>query len=192
MKNIFEEAFVLQQFLLKMNFQFCFIGGLALQRWGDLRTTNDIDLTLLTGFGGEERFIDAMLAQYEGRIPEVKETALTARVLLLRSSSGIGIDIALGGLPFEESSIQRSSEFEYLPGLFLRTCSAEDLLVHKAFAARLKDWVDIEGIILRQKIIDWAYVETQLKPLLELKEEPENWDTLAQMRKKLSKEDTLI
>ena len=68
MKNIFEEAFLLQEFLSRNKFQFCFIGGLALQRWGDLRTTNDIDLTLLTGFGGEERFIDVLLANYEGRV----------------------------------------------------------------------------------------------------------------------------
>ena len=185
MKNIFEEAFLLQEFLSRNKFQFCFIGGLALQRWGDLRTTNDIDLTLLTGFGGEERFIDVLLANYEGRVVSAKETALTARVLLLRSPSGVGIDIALGGLPFEETSIQRASEAEFLPGIFLRTCSAEDLVVHKAFASRPKDWVDIEGVILRQHALDWKYIEEQLRPLLELKEEPENWVTLENMRRKL-------
>ncbi len=187
MKNIFEEAYVLQEFLVKKKFDFCFIGGLALQRWGDLRTTNDIDLTLLTGFKNEERFIDALLEEYEGRIPSVRETALTARVLLLKTKSGVGIDIALGGLPFEESSIKRSSQSEYLPGIFLRTCSAEDLIIHKAFASRRKDWLDIEGIILRQKNIDWEYIEKQLKPLLDLKEEPENWDTLLQLQNSLLK-----
>lgn len=40
-----------------MAIQFCFIGGLALLRWGEPRTTRDTNLTLLTGFGGEERFI---------------------------------------------------------------------------------------------------------------------------------------
>lgn len=50
MKNIFEEAFALQAFLLEKSLRFCFIGGLALQRWGELRTTNDIDLTILTSF----------------------------------------------------------------------------------------------------------------------------------------------
>jgi Nucleotidyl transferase AbiEii toxin, Type IV TA system len=187
MRNIFEEAFLLQQFLLKNNFLFCFIGGLALQRWGDLRTTNDIDLTLLTGFEGEDRFIDKLLESYEARIPLARETALSARVLLLRSPSGVGIDIALGGLPFEESSINRSSESEFLPGIFLRTCSAEDLVVHKAFAARPKDWIDIEGILLRQETLDWGYIEKQLKPLLDLKEEPEHWSALEDLRKKLNR-----
>ena len=184
MKNIFEEAAILQQFLYSEKFRFCFIGGLALQRWGDLRTTNDIDLTLFTGFSNEKRFIDTLLSKYAARIPEAEELALTARVLLLKSDSGVGIDIALGGLPFEEQSIERSSESEYLPGIFLRTCSAEDLIVHKAFAARPKDWIDIEGIVLRQQKLDWSYIEEVLPPLLDLKEEPENWKTLMKLRGK--------
>jgi hypothetical protein len=32
----------------------------------------------------------------------------------------------------------------------LHTCSAEDLIVLRAFADRSKDWVDIEGVIIRQ------------------------------------------
>ena len=185
MKNIFEEAFLLQEFLKQQGFEFCFIGGLALQRWGELRATNDIDLTLFTGFGSERRYIDALLEKYEGRIPAARETALTARVLLLRSPSGVGIDIALGGLPFEENSIARASEAEFLPGIRLKTCSAEDLVIHKAFAARPKDRLDVEGIILRQKKLDWTYIQNQLVPLLALKEEPEEWDKLMALRKKL-------
>lgn len=88
-------------------------------------------------------------------------------------------------MPFEESTIQRASEGEYLPGISLRTCSAEDLIVHKAFAARPKDWLDIEGIVLRQAVLDWHYIEAQLVPLLDLKEEPEHWDALIKLRRRL-------
>lgn len=136
MKNIFEEALTLQTFLRSKGYRFCINGGIALQRWGEPRTTNDIDLTLLTGFINEEKFIDALLDQYEGRLPDTKEVALDARVLLLRSASGVGIDIALGGMPFETSSVERASEAEFLPGVSLLTCSAEDLVVHKAFIRR--------------------------------------------------------
>lgn len=184
MKGIFQSALDLQHFLEEHGCRFCFIGGLALQRWGELRTTNDIDLTLLTGFGGEERFIDLLLGRYAGRIAEVRTMAIKARVLLLKTQDGTGIDIALGGMPFEEASVERSSTADFLPGIALRTCSAEDLVVHKAFAARPKDWLDIEGILLRQRALDWAYIEGQLRPLLELKEEPENWDKLDHLRGK--------
>lgn len=56
---------------------FCFIGGLAVLRWGEARETVDVDLTLLTGFGGESRFIDKLLGRYEARIEQPAEFALT-------------------------------------------------------------------------------------------------------------------
>jgi len=100
--------------------------------------------------------------------------ALTNRVLLLRSASGVGLDVALGGLPFEESAVYRATTFEFLPELSLITCTAEDLIVMKAFAARPKDWLDVEGIIVRQEgHLDWHYVDQYLRPLVELKDAPE-------------------
>jgi hypothetical protein len=93
----------LQAVCQSQDWQFCFIGGLALQRWGEPRETVDVDLTLLTGFGGEEQFIQVLLEHFEGRIPDAGEFARQRRVLLLRSRKGVGLDIALGALPFEET-----------------------------------------------------------------------------------------
>jgi len=163
--------------------RFCFIGGLALQRWGEPRETIDVDLTLLTGFGGEEPYIEKVLRQFEPRIDVAAEFALTRRVLLVRAPSGVGIDIALGGLPFEESVVERSSNFAFPLEIMLRTCSAEDLIVLKAFAARTKDWLDVEGIIIRQTgKLDWGYIRRQLSPLVELKETPEILEQLETRR----------
>jgi hypothetical protein len=166
--------------------RFCFIGGLAVQRWGEPRETVDVDLTLLTGFTDEARYISVLTARFEPRRPDAAEFATVNRVLLLRASSGVGLDIALGGLPFEESAVARSSFFRYPPDVHLRTCSAEDLIVLKAFADRPKDWIDIEGVIIRQsRNLDWAYVASQLAPLAELKEAPEIVDTLERLRARL-------
>ncbi len=97
MLELIRVAADLQRFCEARDWRFCFIGGLALQRWGEPRETIDVDVTLLTGFGGEEPFIAPLL-----------------------------------------------------------TCSAEDLIVLKAFAARGRDWVDVEGIIVRQAgALDW-------------------------------------
>ena len=38
----------------------CFIGGLAVQRWGEPRLTRDVDLTVLAEFGGEEKTVDIL------------------------------------------------------------------------------------------------------------------------------------
>ena len=165
--------------------RFCFIGGLALQRWGEPRETIDVDLTLMTGFGGEEPFIQHLLAAFEPRIPNAAEFARTRRVLLLRSRSGVGIDIALGALPFEESAVNRSSLFLFPGDFSLRTCSAEDLIVMKSFAARGRDWVDVEGILVRQAgMLDWSYIHSQLDPLVELKGAPEILQELQRLRTK--------
>jgi hypothetical protein len=63
---------------------------------------------------------------------------LASRVLLLRAASGVGLDIALGGLPFEATAVSRSTLFRFPPDIPLRTCSPEDLIVFKAFADRAR------------------------------------------------------
>ena len=53
----------------------------------------------------------------------------------------------------------------------------------KAFADRPKDWLDIEGILIRQsESLDWSYVRAQLAPLAELKDAPELVDRLERRR----------
>jgi hypothetical protein len=59
-------------------------------------------------------------------------------------------------------------------------------MVLEAFADRPKDWVDVEGVIIRQSgRIDWPYVRVQLAPLVELKEAPEILRQLDQRRRDL-------
>lgn len=183
MIDLFQVANQLQDFLWQQRWNFCYIGGIALQRWGEPRVTQDIDLTLLTGFGNEKIFIEKLLYQYQPRIDKAEEFALKNRVLLLQSESGIGIDIALGGLDFEALVIKRASDFEFLPGIKLHTCSAEDLIVLKSFADRNRDWLDVEGITIRQgEIIDWVYIFKELSPLCELKESPHIIERLKKLR----------
>ena len=183
MIEVIRAAAELQTFFEAQGWRFSFIGGLALQRWGEPRETIDVDLTLLTGFGGEEAFVQKILEHYDARIADAVDFALTRRVLLARAPSGVGLDIALGGLPFEESVVARSSLFAFQPEVYLRICSAEDLIVMKAFAGRGKDWLDVEGIIVRQTgKLDWPYIRNQLQPLTELKEAPEIMAELEQRR----------
>ena len=53
--------------------------------------------------------------------------------------------------------------------MLLLTCGAEDLVVHKAFAGRDRDWIDVEGVIERRRdTLDRKLIETELRPLLEL------------------------
>lgn len=160
----------------------CLIGGLAVQRWGEPRFTRDADLTLLTGFGGEADFIHSLLGEFTPRTADAAEFAARSRVLLLRAANGVDLDVALGALPFEQRVIARASDYEFRPGCILPTCSAEDLVVHKVFAGRERDWADIRGILDRQNgRIDLALVRRELKPLLQAKDEPEAMTKLEQL-----------
>jgi hypothetical protein len=81
----------------------------------------------------------------------------------------------LGAFPFEERTVERASPWKARGDRNpIITCSAEDLIVHKAFAAREQDWIDLEGAVMRQgPRLDVEQIWKELRPLAELKEEPE-------------------
>ena len=115
MNAVIRAAADLQALCEARHWRYCFIGGVAVQRWGEPRETVDVDAT----------------------------------------------------------------PFVFPPGVALRTCSAGDLIVLKAFPSRPKDWVDVDGMLIRQAgRLDWNYVRRQLTPLAELKEAPEILTTL--------------
>lgn len=183
MNNVIQAAAELQAVCLAEGWRFCFIGGIAQLRWGRPRTTVDADLSLLTGFGGELPFVRTLLRHFAARLPDAEDFALQRRVLLLRSSSGVGLDVTLAALPYEEQVIERSSMFDYPSRVRLQTCSAEDLIVMKAFAARTQDWADVERVIVRQAgQLDWTYIRKQLAPLAELQGAPDRLVELERRR----------
>ena len=50
MLALFREAHRLEKIFNKHRWKYCFIGGLAVQKWGQARVTEDINLTIFTGF----------------------------------------------------------------------------------------------------------------------------------------------
>ena len=85
--------------------------------------------------------------------------------------------------------MERASEFDFLPDCRLRTCSAEDLIVMKAFADRDRDWLDVETILIRQGLrLNWKQIMSELKPLSDLKEAPEIPARLEKLRRKVASE----
>ena len=140
MIELFREAQRFQHFLEQHTWPFCFIGGIAVQHWGEPRVTRDLDVTVFTGFSNE--------------VPVV--------------------DVALGALAFEREMVARSVVVEFQPGVALRICSAEDLMVLKAFAYRLQDRADLVGIARRQgATLAWDAVLDRLTPLAEAKGDAE-------------------
>lgn len=128
----------------------CLIGGLAVQRWGEPRLTRDVDLTVLADLGNEEEIVDFLLARFASRRDDARAFALRHRVVLLRAGNEVELDVALGATPFEVETVERASLYTFERGCRVLTCSAEDLVIHKAVARRPRDIADIQGIVDRQ------------------------------------------
>lgn len=159
-----------------------------MQRWGEPRVTLDADLTLITGFGDEDRYIGPLVEKFAPRRSNAAQFARANRVLLLVASNGIPIDVGFGAIPFEENTIERASRFDVGQKRFLITCSAEDLIVHKAFANRVNDWADIDRVLMRQRgKLNFDLVWCELRPLIELKEAPEIEDQLKKLIAKVDR-----
>ena len=186
MNPLFEAAREIGSFFEHRDWQFCIIGGLAVVRWGEPQATQDVDVCLFTGFGDEQGYVDEILAHFDTRISDARRFALDSRVLLLAASNGAAIDVVLGGIPYEEQLIRRATPFGFAEDVSLMTCSAEDLIILKAFAGRDKDWAAVEGILARQAdSLDFSRIDETLALLCRLKGEPETLDRLAAMRKEI-------
>lgn len=168
---VFRAALDLQAFCEERGWRFCIIGGLAVERWAVPRFTEDADMTVLTRFD-DEPVLDALLGKFEARRADAREFAIRTRVVLLRHESGVELDVALGALDFEDRAIERGSWWVARPGVRLFTCSAEDLVVHKAFASREQDWADVDRILAVQGgRLKVEQILAELRPLAELKED---------------------
>ncbi len=158
MSQLAEAVKQLDAFLKSRGWQYCLVGGIAVQHWGEPRATKDVDICLLTGLGNERSYIDEILLHFSPRFDKAAEFAEERRVLLIQAANGVGIDVALGWMPFEEKMLCRATPFKLAEGVVVPTASAEDLIATKAFADRGLDWVDVERILARQRgKLDWQY-----------------------------------
>src|SRR5687768_8613335 len=99
MNDVYDAALEVQDFFGKQGWKYCLIGGLAVIRWGYLRTTRDADFSLLTGFGDEAAYIKELSLAFRGREQDEKLLAQVRRVYRAYASNGAEIDIAFAALP---------------------------------------------------------------------------------------------
>jgi len=175
-------ALELQSVLRETGRPYCIIGGVALQRWGEPRFTEDADATVVTVFEFDEELIQILYSRFSARIDGGPEFSRQSRVVLVRASNGVGLYVALGAFDFEVRCAQRAFDWKLEEGEKLRVCTAEDLIVHKAFAGRDQDWADIRGVLLRQSnTLNVPQIFQELGPLLALKEDDSALAKLQQM-----------
>jgi len=169
-----------QHLLERFGNQGVIIGGVAASVLGAPRLTADVVAVLLLSVSRLPKLLE--VAGELGLVPRIADAEQFARrnrvVLLLHRESGIGVDVSLGMLPFEEEVVARSSVY-HLGELELRLPAPEDLIILKAVAHRGKDLLDIEGVLASHPDLDRVRVERWVREFAAALDMPELWDDIA-------------
>lgn len=185
MTLLIEEASRFQEFVIENGWDFYFIGGIAVQIWGEPRLTRDINLSIFTNFDNEPLFVETILKHYKPKFSDAAEFALRERILPVNTESGITIDIILSGFSDMSESLARASYQPFQDDISLKVCSPDDLVIMKTLASRSRDIGDLESILMRQKDLDWNYIERSIKVLFENEQElPDKYENLLSLRRK--------
>ncbi|GGM20661.1 hypothetical protein GCM10011608_01580 [Micromonospora sonchi] len=166
MNRLVAAAAAVQQVCHERDWGYCFVGGLAVRRWGRPRPTKDVDLIVLAGYGAETAVADALFARFAARFDNSRQFARDCRVVQIWAADRVAVDAVLGTSRRLGRIVRRASPWQ-VDGVALRTFSAEDLVVHKALSGRERDWLDVAGIVARQgDRLDRALILREFAPML--------------------------
>ncbi len=148
--NPLEAAGRISAMLEKASTPYAIIGGLAVQYWGESRTTRDVDIVVLVPDVEVDRFVESVLQEFPPRVKNASAFARENRVLLVATEDGTPIDIAFGIPGYEGIAIERATAVD-IPGVgSMRLLVPEDLVIHKCVAGRPRDLEDVRLVLVRQ------------------------------------------
>jgi hypothetical protein len=162
MEGLFDALQTVQQRLGSAGIESAAIGALALSVWGNARLTRDVDIKVRICREEAGRLLDVLVPHYTPAAADAKQTLEKFGMIFLRDEMGVRIDILLAEVEFDLEAIKRAVDVEIRPGVSVRVCAPEDLIIYKLISTRLQDHVDAENVIRRKGsgldeayIIDW-------------------------------------
>jgi hypothetical protein len=173
MQPLVEALQQLKDFFEREGIPYMIIGGLANAVWGRSRVTYDADLKVILGERSIAEFGELIGQHFRFRRTDAISFAQRAYVLLIYATEQVPADLGFAFLPYEVQAIERAAPTNIM-GSVVPVCTPEDLIIHKAITEREKDWLDIEGILMRQRdCLDQPYIEQWLVQFAEALERPE-------------------
>ncbi len=136
------------------------IGGQAVLVHGEPRLTHDIDVTIGAGPDRLADVISVCRAAGLDPLPQDPERFVRETYVLpsMDPASGARVDLIFSTTAYEAQAIGRAVAVE-VAGVAVPFASAEDLILHKLFAARPRDIEDAAGVVRRQGgTLDWRYL----------------------------------
>jgi hypothetical protein len=160
------------------------IGGVAASLLGRPRFTQDVDALILLN---EERWKTFLSAGarfgFTPRITDASAFARKSRVFLVQHQpTGIDVDIAIAGLPFEEEAI-RQVKRRKIGKLTIPLPTPENLIIMKAVAHRPQDMADIGALADANPRLDHRRIHRWVSEFSQALDMP---DILADLEKILS------
>jgi predicted nucleotidyltransferase len=172
-------------FLNERHIPYMLIGGLAVSIWGEPRVTLDADFKVSIDMPLAD-FRRIVFEQYPERPMNIPAHKQSPQILHIWESPGVAVDLLVSIFDYERDAIKRAVEMEVM-GILTRVCAAEDFIIHKVAANRIKDWLDIENILIRQRgKLDVVYIRNWLKQFSEALENPEILKHFDELYEKLS------
>ena len=162
-----------QAFLEGEGWSFMVIGGLAVQVWGRVRATRDVDISVAVEPEERARLVQAAQKHFK-LVPEnPQEFIARTNVLPVETNLGIPVDLICAWTDFEREAIDRAKHIEIEPGFSMRVAAPEDLVVMKLISDRPRDREDVEGILIRSgEAMDHASVRKWLQVIAETLDRP--------------------
>jgi hypothetical protein len=166
----------------KAGIRYMIYGGVALPAWGDVITTQDLDLVVHVRENEVERLM-AAFGEAGFFVPEGAAKLFPIDTWTRVSRGGRDVDIALGTTDFDVQALSRAVKVTFY-GRSVPIASAEDLILYKLVAYRRKDLAHIEDILVRQGTrLDVAYLRGWAQRIAEATGKFEIPRTLEQMLK---------
>lgn len=140
---------------------FMLIGGQAVLVHGQPRLTQDVDVTLGADPDRWGTVLEVCRELDLQPLPRDVESFVRETFVLpaLQEATRIRVDFVFSATLYERQAIDRAVRIE-VGGQEVPFATAEDLILHKLFAARPRDREDVVGIVRRQgDALDWVYLE---------------------------------
>jgi len=162
MENLLQSIVALQQRLSNAGIPSVVIGGVAVAAWGEPRVTRDVDLKVQLERGDADRLLTVLAPDYVSLLPDPRQALQKQAMIFVQDTLGTRLDLLLADTPYDVVAIQRGRDVELQPGVAVRVCSPEDLVIYKLISTRPRDHEDAQSVIRRQGssldddyVLDW-------------------------------------
>ncbi len=162
MENLLESVVALQTRLDQSGIPSIVIGGVAVATWGEPRVTRDVDLKVLLERNDADRLLALLAPDYVSLLPDPHQLLQKQAMIFVQDLLGTRLDLLLADTPYDVAAIQRGRTIELQPGVVIRLCSPEDLVIYKLISTRARDHEDAQSVLRRQGsslddnyVLDW-------------------------------------